>query len=68
MKDSGVEWLGEIPIHWRVKRIKQSTIKIGSGKTPLGGEEVYIMEGHGVQPERRLLCEERPGHGEAAAG
>lgn len=22
MKDSGVEWLGEIPAHWRVKRLK----------------------------------------------
>lgn len=23
MKDSGVEWIGEIPAHWRVKRIKE---------------------------------------------
>ena len=23
MKDSGVEWLGEIPAHWEVKRLKQ---------------------------------------------
>ena len=22
MKDSGVEWLGEIPTHWEVKRLK----------------------------------------------
>src|SRR3990172_1994899 len=22
MKDSGVEWLGEIPVHWEVKRLK----------------------------------------------
>lgn len=22
MKDSGVEWLGEIPAHWEVKRLK----------------------------------------------
>ena len=24
MKDSGVEWLGQIPAHWEVKRLKQS--------------------------------------------
>ncbi len=23
MKDSGVEWLGEIPVHWEVRRLKQ---------------------------------------------
>lgn len=22
MKDSGVEWLGEIPVHWQIKRVK----------------------------------------------
>ena len=25
MKDSGIEWLGEIPAHWEVKRIKHTT-------------------------------------------
>lgn len=25
MKDSGIEWLGEIPEHWEVKRLKQVT-------------------------------------------
>ena len=25
MKDSGVEWLGEIPAHWDVKRVKQTS-------------------------------------------
>jgi type I restriction enzyme S subunit len=25
MKDSGIEWLGEIPEHWEVKRIKHTT-------------------------------------------
>ncbi len=45
MKDSGVEWLGEIPAHWEVKRTKHVSTKIGSGKTPSGGAEVYIDEG-----------------------
>ncbi|WP_424409526.1 restriction endonuclease subunit S [Pasteurella sp. PK-2025] len=41
MKDSGVEWLGEVPEHWVVGKIKNLTTKIGSGKTPLGGAAVY---------------------------
>lgn len=45
MKDSGIEWLGEIPAHWEVKRLKHVTSKIGSGKTPSGGAEVYVSEG-----------------------
>ncbi|MDF7808890.1 restriction endonuclease subunit S [Pontiellaceae bacterium B12219] len=35
MKDSGIEWLGEIPEHWDVKRIKQiSSIQYGIGEPP----------------------------------
>jgi type I restriction enzyme S subunit len=45
MKDSGVEWLGEIPTHWDVKRLAHTTSKIGSGKTPSGGAEVYTSDG-----------------------
>lgn len=26
MKDSGIEWLGEIPVHWEVKRLKFLTV------------------------------------------
>ena len=32
MKDSGVEWIGQIPEHWEVKNIKYAT-KIFSGKS-----------------------------------
>lgn len=31
MKDSGVEWIGEIPEHWELKALKYS-FKIGNGK------------------------------------
>lgn len=31
MKDSGIEWLGEIPEHWEVKRLKY-VLKINSGE------------------------------------
>lgn len=45
MKDSGVEWLGVIPAHWEVRRLKLAASKIGSGKTPSGGAEVYVPAG-----------------------
>lgn len=44
-KDSGIEWLGEIPEHWEVKRIKDCISKIGSGVTPKGGSEFYVDKG-----------------------
>ena len=34
MKDSGIEWIGEIPEHWEVKKIKHCCDNIGSGTTP----------------------------------
>lgn len=45
MKDSGVEWIGKIPVAWSVCALKRLTVKIGSGKTPLGGAETYISQG-----------------------
>ena len=45
LKDSGAEWLGEIPAHWEVKRLKYLVGKIGSGKTPRGGAERYVDDG-----------------------
>ncbi len=44
-KFSGISWLGDIPLHWQVKRVKYLATKIGSGKTPLGGSSVYLTEG-----------------------
>ncbi|MBN2374718.1 restriction endonuclease subunit S, partial [bacterium] len=32
MKDSGIEWLGEIPAYWEVKKLKRSTTKITDGE------------------------------------
>jgi type I restriction enzyme S subunit len=34
MKDSGIEWLGEVPAHWDVKRIKHLCTIISKGTTP----------------------------------
>ena len=45
MKDGGVEWLGGVPEHWTIKRLGRICEKIGSGKTPKGGAEVYELDG-----------------------
>lgn len=45
MKESGIEWLGEVPKHWEVTKLKYLTTKIGSGVTPKGGSETYLKEG-----------------------
>ncbi len=45
MKDSGVEWLGEIPEHWDVKRLKHVTDNIQTGSTPPTSEEIYYEDG-----------------------
>ncbi len=45
MKDSGVEWLGEVPEHWQVNKLSQSFSQIGSGTTPKSGSETYYEDG-----------------------
>lgn len=44
-KDSGVEWLGEVPEHWEVTKLSYVTNRIGSGKTPSGGAATYASSG-----------------------
>ncbi|MDD4353993.1 MAG: restriction endonuclease subunit S [Candidatus Nanoarchaeia archaeon] len=44
-KDSGVEWLGEIPKDWEVKRLKDVYKEIGSGGTP-SSENLNYYEGN----------------------
>jgi type I restriction enzyme S subunit len=45
MKDSGVEWIGEIPEYWNNTILRYYVNKVGSGVTPRGGSEVYVDEG-----------------------
>ena len=45
LKDSGVDWIGKVPAEWEVTHLKRLTKKIGSGKTPSGGAEIYSAEG-----------------------
>ena len=62
MKDSGVEWLGEIPAHWEVKRTKfAATLRSGAHAQPT---ETRVLEGlHDsvVWPRRRLANPRRAG-------
>ncbi|MEI7502299.1 MAG: restriction endonuclease subunit S [Paludibacter sp.] len=41
LKDSGVEWIGMIPEHWEVKRVKEIFRNTGSGTTPPSGDQTY---------------------------
>lgn len=41
MKDSGVEWIGEIPEDWEVSKIKHVSKRILTGKTPPSDREEY---------------------------
>jgi type I restriction enzyme S subunit len=45
MRESGVKWLGEIPVDWKLTPFRFIAVKIGSGVTPKGGAEVYKEEG-----------------------
>ena len=45
MKDSGVEWIGEIPTHWNTAHLNYFVSKVGSGSTPRGGSNIYVQEG-----------------------
>lgn len=44
MKDSGVEWIGEIPAHWEVKRVGHHA-RVGNGSTPSRSVPAYWEDG-----------------------
>lgn len=41
MKDSGIEWIGEIPEHWEIRRLKE-LVNLKTGKTPSTQIEKYF--------------------------
>jgi len=45
MKDSGIEWLGEVPAHWGLSKLKHAISKIidNRGRTPEFGDEGIPM-------------------------
>ncbi len=44
-KDSGVEWIEEIPVDWQVVKLSYGFQLIGSGTTPTAGEQKYYFNG-----------------------
>jgi len=45
-KDSGVEWLGEVPVHWEVKSIKWlSPVQRGASPRPIDDPKYFDEEG-----------------------
>ena len=45
MKNSGVDWIGDIPEHWEVKKNTHLFNKIGSGTTPTSSDLSYYDSG-----------------------
>ena len=44
-KDSGVEWIGEVPEGWEMEKVSHAFSTIGSGTTPIAGNPEYHNEG-----------------------
>src|SRR5690554_1496626 len=45
MKDSGVEWLGEVPTHWESWKVSHAYGELGSGTTPPTTESEWYENG-----------------------
>lgn len=56
MKDSGVEWLGEVPEHWEVARLKHiiATIKAGPFGSALT-KDMYVPSGYKVYGQEQVI-------------
>ena len=62
MKDSGVEWIGEIPEHWEARKLKSIVEIISKGTTPstIGSEllsygEIRFLKAENIQNNRVVL-------------
>jgi type I restriction enzyme S subunit len=42
LKDSGIKWIGQIPVHWEVKRFKDVVSKYTTGGTPSTSNNAYF--------------------------
>lgn len=48
MKDSGIEWLGEIPEHWDIVPLRRTILSIDQGWSPIADSSPAIENQHGV--------------------
>lgn len=56
MKDSGIEWMGKIPDHWGLKRVKHLTERIVAG--PFGSsltKDLYTSSGYRVYGQEQII-------------
>ncbi len=56
MKDSGVEWLGEVPEHWEIKRLQFLCASIKAG--PFGSaltKDMYVADGYRVYGQEQVI-------------
>lgn len=44
MKPSGIEWLGDVPEHWKIVQLKRLAKKIKTGGTPSGADEQFFAD------------------------
>lgn len=47
MKPSGIDWLGEVPGHWRIGRVKSEMINLNTRRVPLSSPERGRMVSRG---------------------
>jgi type I restriction enzyme S subunit len=66
LKDSGVEWIGEIPKGWEVKRLKYLIDEYNVRSTNGNEELLSLSKYYGVVPKSSL--EERAGQAESLVG
>jgi type I restriction enzyme S subunit len=59
MRDSGVEWLGEVPAHWELPKLNQRTSRIGDGlhASPQyqDGTGIYFINGNNLVDGKILI-------------
>ena len=55
-KDSGIEWIGKIPSHWKVNKVKYN-FSFRTGFTPPSGKSEYYENGRHVWINIRDLSE-----------
>lgn len=56
MKDSGVEWLGKVPEHWSIQKLKYICTTIIAG--PFGSsitKDMYVNEGYKVYGQEQVI-------------
>mgnify|MGYP006334609633 FL=1 len=57
-KDSGVEWLGQVPAHWEIKRVK-SLFRLIVEPAPVNNQQILLSLYTDIGVKPRAELEER---------